>query len=97
MGLLKLLYERSQRGEGKVVVVIGDAGIGKNRLLKEFKIHTQMERSSTFMGYAHKDKIVPLEVFHNIFSELIKYIGDGRNRLQFKGLKLSLAVLSLWA
>ncbi len=93
MGLLKSLCERSQRGEGKVVVITGDAGIGKSRLLKEFKIYTQMERSSTFIGYANKDKVVLLEVFHNIFSELMKHMGNGTNKSQFKKIKLSLAIL----
>jgi len=87
MGLLKSSYERARNGEGKVILVTGNAGIGKSRLLREFKVFTQFRRGHCFSGYAHKDKTQPLEPFYDIFRELINYIGDG------SGNKLSLAIL----
>ncbi|KPJ70712.1 hypothetical protein AMJ52_09545, partial [candidate division TA06 bacterium DG_78] len=87
MEQLQSLYKHTRQGEGKVVLIIGDAGIGKSRLLKEFKIFTQLQRSHSFTGYAHRDKISPLEPFYDIFSGLINYVTDG------SALKTSLAVL----
>ena len=74
MEVLTSLYEKTRRGEGKVVLITGDAGIGKSRLLNEFKIFVQLERSPCFMGYVHRDKTQILEPFHDIFKELINYL-----------------------
>jgi len=93
MDILKSLYKKAKQGESKVVLITGDVGIGKSRLLGEFKIFTQMERSHTFIGYAHKDKITPLEPFYDIFSELINCIENWPNLFQSRELKLSLAIL----
>ena len=91
MKLLQYLYERALKGEGRVVLLTGNAGIGKSRLLKEFKIFTQLQRSHSFTGIAHKDRTQALEPFYDIFSELINYIG--RTSDLARELKLSLAVL----
>ena len=91
MKLLQTLYERAHKGEGKVVLVTGDAGIGKSRLIKEFKIVTQLRRSHCFIGFAHKDRTQALEPFYDIFSELINYIGRASDLA--RELKFSLAVL----
>jgi predicted ATPase/Tfp pilus assembly protein PilF len=93
MNLLKSLYGQTRQGDGKVVLITGDAGIGKSRLLREFKTFTQMERSHTFIGYAYKDKIGPLELFHDIFSELINYVGNDSDLFRSRELRLSRAVL----
>ncbi len=87
IGLLESFYEGACKGEGKVILVTGEAGVGKSRLLKEFKVFTQLKRSHSFIGYANKDKTGPLEPFYDIFKELINHIKDG------SGNKLSLAVL----
>jgi len=87
MEVLQSLYEKAQHGEGKFVLITGDAGIGKTRLLKEFSIFTQLRHSHSFIGYSYKDKIGPLEPFHDIFRELINYI-DNKSEV-----RQSLAVL----
>jgi serine/threonine protein kinase/tetratricopeptide (TPR) repeat protein len=91
MELLHSLYEKARKGEGKVVLVTGDAGIGKSRLLREFKIFTQLQRSHSFTGFVHKNRTQALEPFYDIFSELINYIGRASD--QTRELKFSLAVL----
>jgi serine/threonine protein kinase/tetratricopeptide (TPR) repeat protein len=93
MDLLVSCYEAIKQGKGRIVLITGEAGIGKSRLLKEFKIVTQMKRSHTFTGYVHKDRIKPLEPFFDIFNELFNHIKDKRELFRSKKLKLSLAVL----
>ncbi|KPJ73114.1 hypothetical protein AMJ52_04325 [candidate division TA06 bacterium DG_78] len=87
MQLLTSSYERARRGKGNVVLVIGEAGIGKSRLVREFKITTQLQRSHAFLGYAYRDKLGALDPFYYVFSELINYIKPTSR------LKSSLAIL----
>jgi serine/threonine protein kinase/Tfp pilus assembly protein PilF len=76
MQLLQTLYEQARLGNGTVALITGDVGIGKTRLLKEFKLFTQLKRSHCVIGYAHREKTKPLEPFYDIFKELIHYIDD---------------------
>jgi serine/threonine protein kinase/tetratricopeptide (TPR) repeat protein len=85
--LLQTLYKQAQLGNGKVVLITGDVGIGKTRLLKEFKVLTQLKRSHCLIGYAHREKTKPLEPFYDIFKELIHYIDNNVS------LKIPFAVL----
>jgi len=87
MAVLQSLYERASRGKGNIALITGDAGIGKSRLLSEFRIFTQLQRSHSFTGYVHQKKTGPLEPFYDIFKELINYITDSTVS------KISLAVL----
>jgi tetratricopeptide (TPR) repeat protein len=87
MAFLQSSYECARSGKGNMVLVIGDAGIGKSRLLREFRISIQLHRSHSFTGYVHQKKTEPLEPFYDIFKELMNYLTDTTVS------KLSLAVL----
>ena len=93
MQLLTSLYERAQHGEGKIVLLTGDAGIGKSRLLKEFKVFTQLQRSHSFIGQTHRGTIGPLTPFYDICSGVLNYIGDRSGLYRSPKLRLALAVL----
>jgi serine/threonine protein kinase/tetratricopeptide (TPR) repeat protein len=90
---LQSLYEQMQCGDSKVVLITGEAGIGKSRLLNEFKMFVQMKRSHTFTGYVRRDKTGPLEPFHDIFRELIIHIIKRTPVSRPRRYKFSLAVL----
>ncbi|KPJ73162.1 hypothetical protein AMJ52_04155 [candidate division TA06 bacterium DG_78] len=87
MNVLLSSYEKACQGEGKTVLITGDAGIGKSRLLNEFKVITQMKRGRCFTGYAHKERPEPFGPFYDVFKELINYL-DTKDKI-----KMSLAVL----
>ncbi|KPJ73171.1 hypothetical protein AMJ52_04115 [candidate division TA06 bacterium DG_78] len=93
MEMLQSLYEQARNGKGKVVLVTGDAGIGKSRLLKEFKIFVQLQHSHNFIGYVHRDTTQALEPFYDIFKELINYMMDEVDLSRSSKLKTTFAVL----
>jgi class 3 adenylate cyclase/tetratricopeptide (TPR) repeat protein len=47
METLRSVFERAKGGEGQVVDVVGEAGVGKSRLVYEF--HTVLGREATFL------------------------------------------------
>jgi tetratricopeptide (TPR) repeat protein/tRNA A-37 threonylcarbamoyl transferase component Bud32 len=93
MAILQSLYEEAKHDKGKVVLITGDAGIGKSRLLREFKILVQTKRGYCMTGYTLKDKIVTLEPFYNIFKGLMSCIKEIPLRFWTREKKLWLAVL----
>jgi serine/threonine protein kinase/tetratricopeptide (TPR) repeat protein len=93
MRLLTSLYEQTQHGKGKVVLLTGDEGVGKSRLLREFKVFTQLQQSHSFVGQAYPDKIGLLEPFYDICGELISHIGNKSELYRSSRLKLALAVV----
>jgi class 3 adenylate cyclase len=50
MAALMNAYEKTQSGSGQVVGVVGDAGVGKSRLLLEFKNRLSQDEISYFEG-----------------------------------------------
>jgi serine/threonine protein kinase/tetratricopeptide (TPR) repeat protein len=93
MEMLQSLYEQARNGSGKVVLVTGDAGIGKSRLLKEFKIFVQLQHSHNFIGYVHRNTTQALEPFYDIFKELINYMKNDVDLSRSSKLKIPFAVL----
>jgi serine/threonine protein kinase/tetratricopeptide (TPR) repeat protein len=93
MGLLTSLYESAQHGEGKIVLLTGDPGVGKSRLLREFKVFTQLQRSHSFIGQTHRGTIGPLTPFYDICSGVLNYIGNKSGLYRSRKLRLALAVL----
>ena len=47
---LKRLMADTCQGGGRLVLVQGESGIGKSRLLREFQVHCQMEGYDSFIG-----------------------------------------------
>jgi predicted ATPase/class 3 adenylate cyclase len=82
LGILQECFERARNGRGQVVGIVGDAGVGKSRLLYEFRRSLEGERVTWLEGhclpYRQATPYVPLlEVFKANF-----LIEDGDNPLQ---------------
>lgn len=50
MELLQSLLDRATRGQGQAVLIVGGAGIGKSRLLQEFRQHLPGDAIDVFEG-----------------------------------------------
>jgi two-component system response regulator AtoC len=48
---LEAYVEQARRGQGQVVFLVGDAGIGKSRLLREFQVRCQLEGVEFHVGH----------------------------------------------
>jgi serine/threonine protein kinase/tetratricopeptide (TPR) repeat protein len=93
MALLTSLHAKARHGHGNVVIIAGDTGIGKSRLLREFKLCAQLKRNHCFIGYARKGTVGPLEPFYDIFRELFNYMKEQTDFYRLRKVRLSLAVL----
>ncbi len=67
LGRLTGLIEQIQRSrQGRMVLVNGESGIGKTRILEEFKLRAQLEGVRTFTGASHEKINQPLQSFLEI-------------------------------
>jgi len=71
-----------------LIVVGGEPGIGKSRLLREFKVFVQFQRGRCLTGYGRPATNVSYQIYYNIFKELVSYIDDAGE------IKIPLAVLA---
>jgi predicted ATPase len=76
MRLLSEAFREVKRGGCKVVVVSGDPGIGKSRLLSEFAVYVTLEGGTPILTTAHPhDTGMPLTVIRNIDKVLMNQPG----------------------
>ena len=82
LAVLRACFERARQGRGQVVGIVGDPGIGKSRLLHEFRRSLEGERVLVLAGhcvaYGQSTPYLPmLEMLRSNFQ-----IEDGDNPLQ---------------
>lgn len=76
LGTLRAAYEDACRGEGRVVLVQGDAGIGKSRLIEEALSEIRAAGGLTFVGRcADVEGGLPFGPVVEVFRELIRERG----------------------
>ena len=47
-------WEQAQRGQGQIVVAVGEPGVGKSRLCYEFKLLCQRRGAGDVLGVARQ-------------------------------------------
>jgi len=90
LSLFKTTLETVSRGEGKVLFVTGEIGIGKTRLVKEAMRYADLIGFKIFEGRAHSQKIIPP---YFLFGSLIENIVRD---FDTKMLKKVMKEISVW-
>ncbi len=70
LGLLEERWQRAKDGEGQVVVLFGEAGIGKSRLVQEFRREIVEESSLSFRYQCHQHQAN--SAFHPVIDQIRK-------------------------
>jgi len=56
MARLRAVLDETRRGEGRVVTLVGEAGVGKTRLIGELATEVQKVRSRVLLGRCHESE-----------------------------------------
>ncbi len=64
------LFDKVERGDGQTVLIKGRAGIGKTRLIKEFKKEVISDEVSFFTGKGYYNELEPYLPFKEAFESL---------------------------
>ncbi|MGH2514716.1 MAG: ATP-binding protein, partial [Ktedonobacterales bacterium] len=75
LSALRALIDRQQRGQGHMILVSGEAGIGKSRLLAETKAYAAAHNVALFQGNCFEtDRTLPyaplLDIFRSYFARI---------------------------
>ena len=81
LGTLKSRLDDVLRGEGSLVFVTGEAGIGKTRLLMELKAYAKLRGAMFLVGNCYKEGAVPYRPWVEIARE---YLRRSRPELLYK-------------
>jgi class 3 adenylate cyclase/tetratricopeptide (TPR) repeat protein len=91
--LLTSRWERALDGEGQVALIIGEAGIGKSRLVQRF--HEQIAGTSHTWVEAGAGAFYQNTPFYPVAEMLRQFVGDGPAENQLEQLATRLAVAGL--
>jgi class 3 adenylate cyclase len=92
LGQLQEIFTRVLAGEGSLAMVVGEPGIGKTRLTKEFSVHARLRGAEVFLGPCYEGEgWVPYQPFvealrlyvraHPDDAELRAELGEGAPEL----------------
>jgi len=70
LALLKKAFNEAESGRPRLVLIGGDAGVGKTRLLRELRAEIQ-PRAMVLYGHCHEDPPVPYLPFVEVFRSLL--------------------------
>ena len=63
----------AQRGHGGLLLIGGESGVGKSRLIEEFRVQAMVRGVTVLRGQAQPSASVPFEVFIEVLRELAAY------------------------
>jgi predicted ATPase len=66
------LWHKAQLGEGEILLISGEPGIGKSRLAREIMVQVQMEHGTPLVGECYAGGSAP----YAAFAQMILNVGD---------------------
>ncbi len=76
---LRSLWDRVLAGEGQTLLVSGEPGVGKSRLLREFTTHVEVGGGKVFTGACYEDGGAPYAPFAQIVRQALEAQEIGEN------------------
>jgi transcriptional regulator with GAF, ATPase, and Fis domain/predicted negative regulator of RcsB-dependent stress response len=73
---LKNGFEAAQKGESRFILISGEAGVGKSRLLKELRIHAQMNQIPFYSAECYENLLIPYGPIIDLLESIIRLRED---------------------
>jgi class 3 adenylate cyclase/DNA-binding SARP family transcriptional activator len=70
LGKVRAAWEAARRGEGRLVVLLGEPGIGKTTLAARFAREAHSQGAIVVLGRCHSEALVPYEPFVELLRQL---------------------------
>ncbi|HID93368.1 MAG TPA: hypothetical protein EYP60_04645, partial [bacterium (Candidatus Stahlbacteria)] len=71
---LQSLYEETKKGKGSLVLIGGETGIGKTRLMQEYRYQVQIAGAKHITVWYPKSGDIPYKLSIDLLLELIRYL-----------------------
>jgi predicted ATPase len=65
------LWQHTVSGQGKILLISGEAGIGKTRLVQEIMTHARISGGQVYTGESYEEGGLPYDVFSQIIREAV--------------------------
>ena len=97
LGVLQAMWEQARSCEGKLVLVSGEAGVGKTRLLEEFVMQAELEGARVARGQCVESGGSAYRPWREVLRVLIRYVeGADGTTLKRVGPVLGTLIPELW-
>ncbi len=97
MEMLQEAWSQSLSGEGKLMLVGGESGVGKTRLLEEFVVQAELEGARVARGQCVESGGIAYRPWREVLRVLMRYVeGSGRVDLERMGPVLATLLPELW-
>jgi tetratricopeptide (TPR) repeat protein len=94
---LQTLWEQAQSGVGKLVLISGESGVGKSRLMAELEIRMEMEGARVVWGQCVESGGSAYHPWREVLRVLVRYIeGADETVMQRVGPVLAALLPELW-
>jgi len=99
--VLRAAWERAQADEGQVVLVSGEAGVGKTRLVAEMEVQAELEGARVVWGQCVERGSEAYRPWNEVLRVLVRYVesadeATGKTTMQQAGPVLAALLPQLW-
>ncbi|MCP4536400.1 MAG: tetratricopeptide repeat protein [Chloroflexi bacterium] len=74
MEMLEVMWEHAKAGEGKLVLVSGESGVGKTRLVEELKVRAEIEGARVVWGQCVESGGSAYHPWREVLRVLVRYV-----------------------
>jgi class 3 adenylate cyclase/tetratricopeptide (TPR) repeat protein len=93
VGTLLANFDRARAGERRLVLVEGEAGIGKSRLAREFSLAAHRRGATVLLGHCTEGAVVPFQPFAEALRQYVETCPHTRMQRQVLAAGIELVLL----